>query len=90
MTEVPVDDGPDPTDHTDEVDVEDVGAKRRGGRRGGRAAVDIEREVTKRHLIETISSVLVVVLYMVFTLVRDRDAGVVAIGAGGVEDDWQD
>lgn len=87
MTEVPVEDGPDQAEYTDEVE---VGGTSQGKRSTSGVEVEIEREVTKRHLIETVSSLLVVVLYMVFTLVRDRDAGVVSIGDGGPEDDWQD
>ena len=66
------------------------------GRRRARDAgveVEIEREITKRHLIEAISSVLVVVLYMAFTLFRERDSGVVVIDGDdrhGPEDDWEE
>jgi hypothetical protein len=49
--------------------------------------VEIEREVTKRQIIESVTSVLVVILYMIFTLVRDRDAGVVVIDPDE-RDDW--
>jgi hypothetical protein len=54
--------------------------------------VELEREVTKRHLIEAISSIVVVVLYMAFTLLRDRDAGVVVLDERdkGPEDDWDE
>ena len=48
---------------------------------------DVEREVTKRELIRSVSNILIVVLYMVFTLLRDRDAGVVVMD--GDEDDWE-
>ncbi|MBN2797528.1 MAG: hypothetical protein JXX28_00110 [Deltaproteobacteria bacterium] len=51
------------------------------------ARVEVEREVTKRHLIEAVTSVVVVVLYMAFSLLRDRDRGVVVVD-GGPEDDW--
>lgn len=51
------------------------------------AQVEIEREVTKRQIIESVTSVVVVILYMVFTLVRDRDAGVVVIDPDE-RDDW--
>ncbi len=54
--------------------------------------VEIEREVTKRHMIEAISSIVVVVLYMAFTLLRDRDAGVVVLDERdkGAADDWEE
>ena len=47
----------------------------------------MEREVTKRQLIESVTTVLVVVLYMIFTLVRDRESGVVVIEPDE-RDDW--
>ena len=50
--------------------------------------VEIEKEVTKRELIRTVSNVLIMILYMVFTLLRDRDAGVVVLD-GGEADDWE-
>lgn len=66
-------------------------ASGRSRRRVDDMAVEIEREVTKRHLIEAITSIVVVVLYMAFTLVRDRESGVVVLDeseGGGPEDDW--
>ena len=51
--------------------------------------VEIEREVTKRQLIQSISTVVVVILYMVFTLLRDRDAGVVVVDPSE-NDDWDE
>ena len=61
-------------------------------RRRRRDAVDveIEREITKRHLIEAITSVVVVVLYMAFTLFRDRDTGVVVLDDDRAENDWDE
>jgi len=65
-----------------------------GSRRRTRSSADVEveREHTKRALIEAITRLVVVVLYMVFTLVRERDAGVVALDPSdddlGPEDDW--
>ena len=56
-------------------------------RRATSAEVEIEREVTKRQIIESVTSVLVVILYMVSTPVRDRDAGVVVIDPDE-RDDW--
>jgi hypothetical protein len=54
--------------------------------------IEIEREVTKRHMIEAISSIVVVVLYMAFTLLRDRDPGVVVLDERdkGAADDWEE
>ncbi len=54
--------------------------------------VEIEREITKRHLIEAVSSVVVVILYMVFTLMRDRESGVVVLDEKdkGPADDWDE
>ena len=67
----------------------------RAGRKGRRRAVEpveveIEREITKRQLIQSISSIVVVILYMVFTLLRDRDAGVVVIDPDESTDDWDE
>ncbi len=76
------------------VDVagEDSGTEDRQERRKRRRAqadVEIEREVTKRHIVEAVTSIVVVILYMVFTLVRDREAGVVVLDPeDGAEDDW--
>lgn len=61
---------------------------RRQRRRAEGVEIEIERERTKRQLIESITTVLVVVLYMVFTLLRDREAGVVVVDGEGAEDDW--
>lgn len=52
-------------------------------------SAEVEREVTKRELIRSVSNILVVVLYMVFTLLRDRDAGVVVIDPDDA-DDWEE
>jgi hypothetical protein len=56
------------------------------------ADVEVEREHTKRALIEAITRLVVVVLYMVFTLVREREPGVVPLDPAdpgeGPEDDW--
>jgi hypothetical protein len=75
---------------------EDIGAQeaKSGGPRRERAKrdpveVEVEREITKRQLIQSVSSLVVVVLYMLFTLLRERDSGVVVIDpTGGPEDDW--
>lgn len=51
----------------------------------GQGSVDVEREITKRRLIEAVTSVLLVVLYMAYTMLRDRDPGVVALDGAN---DW--
>ena len=58
-------------------------------RRAAGPEVEVEREVTKRQLIESITTILVVVLYMVFTLVRERESGVIVIDPDG-RDDWDE
>ena len=66
--------------------------RRRRKRTGGtHVDVEIEREVTKRQLIESLTSILVVVLYMAFTLLRERESGIIVLddeGDYGPEDDW--
>lgn len=87
MTDVPVDDGLEEPEQTEEQE----SGRRASGQRNPGPEVEVEREITKRHLIEAISSVVVVILYMVFTLLRDRDGGLVAIDPEddrGPEDDW--
>lgn len=52
----------------------------------GRGVVEVEREITKRRIIEAVTSVVLVILYMAFAMLRDRDPGVVALdGSAG---DW--
>ena len=85
-------------DAAEEFEPEDANArdgrdeKRDDGARKKRrdpVEVEVEREITKRQLIQSVSSLVVVVLYMLFTLLRDRDSGVVVIDpSGGPEDDW--
>ena len=59
---------------------------------GSQVEVEIEREITKRTIVEAVTKVVIVVLYMVFTLFRDREAGVVVLDEkdGGPEDDWDE
>jgi len=66
---------------------------RRRRKRSGATHVDveIEREVTKRQLVESLTSILVVILYMAFTLLRERESGLIVLdedGDYGPEDDW--
>jgi hypothetical protein len=51
-------------------------------------AIEIEREYTKRELYKSISAIVVVVLYMIFTLLRDRESGVVVVEPE--EGDWDE
>ncbi len=52
----------------------------------GRGTVDVEREITKRRIVESVTSVVLVILYMAFAMLRDRDPGVVALD--GSSGDW--
>lgn len=65
---------------------EDVGPE--PGRRRSFREVEVEREVTKRQLIQSVTTVVVVILYMVFTLMREREAGVVIVDPDDSADDW--
>jgi hypothetical protein len=89
--DIPVDEGPPPG-------AADAGARHGHGPReeerrrrkvdgATSATVEVEREVTKRELIKAVTTVLTVVLYMIFTLVRDRESGVVVIEPDE-RDDW--
>jgi len=78
--------GPEPSSSAPPPRDPDAGRERRSS---GGPAVEIEREVTKRQLIESITTILVVVLYMVFTLVRERESGVIVIDPDG-RDDWDE
>lgn len=62
----------------------DKGTADASGSRAG--TVEVEREITKRAMIEAITSVVLVLLYMGFSVLRDREPGVVALD--GSEDDW--
>lgn len=48
-------------------------------------SVEIEREVTRRHLIDAVTRVVLVVLYMAFSMFRERRAAVVPLRPA---DDW--
>ena len=75
---------------SDAADAGDRSGEGRRRRRSG-ADVEVEREVTKRELIRSASNILVVILYMIFTLLRDRDAGVIVIDDDETDaDDWQE
>jgi hypothetical protein len=81
--EIPLEDGPPPG----------PGARKERStqqdRRGAPTeAIEIEREYTKRELYKSISAIVVVVLYMIFTLLRDRESGVVVVEPE--EGDWDE
>jgi hypothetical protein len=92
MAGVPIDvteaEGHDPS--TEEVPNGRAPGARKKRREVRDPEIEIEREITKRHLIEAITSVVVVVLYMAFTLFRDRESSVVVVDADGPEDDWDE
>lgn len=74
-----------------EPEPEEPRQTRSAGRKRSRAPdveVQIEQEITKRQIIQSVSSIVVVILYMLFTLLRERDAGVVILDDEGPEDDW--
>lgn len=89
---VPVDadpSGQDAPDARNESEPDVSGdSERTGPRRPAAVEIEIERERTKRHLIEAITQVVIVVLYMAFTLIRERDSGVVVLDGDG--DDWKE
>ena len=94
------DSGPEFADGVDDVfeDAEEDARKAKDRQRRKRrsdadsADVEIEKEVTKRAIIDSVTRLLVVILYMAFTLIREREAGVVALDPEdddlGPEDDW--
>lgn len=53
------------------------------------AQAEIEREKTRQALIQAVVTVVLVVLYMAYSLLRGRDGGVVPIGGSASADDWQ-
>lgn len=78
-----------------DVEVEEdraEGAEEPRQRRVRRDAVEVEiaREETKRQLIQSVTSIVVVVLYMIFTLLRDRESGVVVVDPDEGADDWEE
>ena len=74
-----------------EEEEDEARSKRRRRRtRAGGVEVEIEREVTKRQMIQSVSTILVVILYMAFTLLSDRDAGVVVLDPADAADDWDE
>jgi hypothetical protein len=53
---------------------------------GNRA--EVEREKTRQALIQGVVTVALVILYMAYSLLRDRAASVLPIG--GASDDWDE
>ncbi|MFT4625957.1 MAG: hypothetical protein ACI8PZ_004628 [Myxococcota bacterium] len=94
MARVEVDFAPEPEEEPDdEASPEPEEAPRERRRRHSEPAVEveIEREITKRQLIKSVTTLVVVLLYMVFTLLRDRESGVVVVDPDdGDADDWAD
>ena len=72
----------------------DTGEREAAGERRKRRAdspdVEIAREETKRQLIQSVTSIVVVILYMIFTLLRDRESGVVVVDPDDADDDWDE
>ena len=90
MTRVPLD-ADEPFDAGAESPEDGDRKERRRKTTASSLDVDIEREVTKRHLIEAITSIVAIVLYMAFTLIREREPGVVVLDdEGDPEDDWDE
>lgn len=93
MSRVEVEFAPEPDDVPPEESGDDASGdadgRQRRQRRGSAVDVEIEREITKRQLIKSATTLLVVLLYMVFTLLRDREAGVVVVDPDDdAADDW--
>ncbi|MEZ4235813.1 MAG: hypothetical protein R3F59_06555 [Myxococcota bacterium] len=79
------DDAPEP----ERGERSDRSERRREQRRPDSDGIEREREITKRQIIQSVSTIVVVILYMVFTLLRDRETGVVVVDPDE-SDDWDD
>lgn len=55
---------------------------------GTGARAEVEREKTRQALIQGVVTVVLVLLYMAYSLLRDRRASVLPIG--GAADDWKE
>ena len=89
MARIHVETGEGDSEDTTESEEEPRRRRKRSG--ATHADVEIEREVTKRQLVESLTSILVVVLYMAFTLLRECESGIIVLdedGDYGPEDDW--
>ena len=89
MARIHVETGEGDSEDTTESEEEPRRRRKRSG--ATHVDVEIEREVTKRQLVEPLTSILVVVLYMAFTLLRERESGIIVLdedGDYGPEDDW--
>ena len=88
MARIHVETGEDASDEAPEG-AEEQPRRRRRRTGGTHVDVEIEREVTKRQMIESLTSILVVILYMAFTLLREKESGVIVLDEDyGPEDDW--
>jgi hypothetical protein len=65
------------------------GRRRRRKEATDAPGIEVEREITKRQVIQSVSTIVVVILYMVFTLLRDRETGVVVVDPDEA-DDWDE
>lgn len=89
MSRVPIDsEAPDAKNEAGPDVAGDAEPTDPGRRRAPSVEIEIERERTKRHLIEAITQIVVVILYMAFTLIRERDSSVVVLDGDG--DDWKE
>ena len=89
MARIHVETGESDSDESTESEEEPRRRRKRSG--ATHVDVEIEREMTKRQLVESLTSILVVVLYMAFTLLRERESGIIVLdddGEYGPEDDW--
>ena len=89
MARIHVETGDDDSEDSAESEEEPCRRRKRSG--ATHVDVEIERELTKRQLVESLTSILVVVLYMAFTLLRERESGIIVLdddGDYGPEDDW--
>lgn len=89
MARIHVETGDDDSEDSAESEEEPRRRRKRSG--ATHVDVEIERELTKRQLVESLTSILVVVLYMAFTLLRERESGIIVLdddGDYGPEDDW--
>jgi hypothetical protein len=86
---VEVEVGDEPAGAEARADAADQKRRKRETAAGG-VEVEIAREETKRQLIQSVTSIVVVVLYMIFTLLRDRESGVVVVDPDEGGDDWEE
>lgn len=66
----------------------DIPIDRGQGEAGTGNRAEVEREKTRQALIQGVVTVVLVLLYMAYSLLRDRSASVMPIG--GAADDWDE